>query len=327
MNKRYDTKIIEMLERTALWVLLAAGLVTSAAADAQTRYRQWTDPDAAKKAASDKRSLLDELNELVNQAERARAASPDFLADLKSLIRRHDNPWRVSLVREDFSDGDYTRNPIWKVTEGKFWIEKSFGLRAGFDAPTAPAGQSQNQGTGGQDVAGQLLGAILNKALGGKQTRDQGGDTAANRETSRAVRRAAIHLDSRITNAFSIRVELTSWRDQGSLELGLYQGSSPSSGYRLTYRTGAEPSLELARASPRGRGIIESGQNKVVLEDKKPHVILWTRDRQGAMKVSIDGKVHLNTADRSLRDPFDGLQLINRSGDYIIRRIDIDGTG
>jgi hypothetical protein len=45
------------------------------------------------------------------------------------------------------------------------------------------------------------------------------------------------------------------------------------------------------------------------------------------MVVKVDGKVLLQASDRGFRDPFNGFVLANHDGDYILRRIAIEGTG
>ena len=63
-----------------------------------------------------------------------------------------------------------------------------------------------------------------------------------------------------------------------------------------------------------------------MLEDKRTHVILWTRDRFGEMSVSVDGKELIKTNDRRFLESFTGFKLTNHGGDYIISRVTIDGT-
>ncbi len=44
------------------------------------------------------------------------------------------------------------------------------------------------------------------------------------------------------------------------------------------------------------------------------------------MVVKIDGAQVMEVTDRSFRDPFDGVALVNGGGDYALRSITIDGT-
>ena len=61
--------------------------------------------------------LVDEIRGLIDEV--ARAADPRFVRDVRSVLGRYDNFWRVSLVVENFRDGDFTRNPAWVVADGE----------------------------------------------------------------------------------------------------------------------------------------------------------------------------------------------------------------
>ena len=63
----------------------------------------------------------------------------------------------------------------------------------------------------------------------------------------------------------------------------------------------------------------------VALEDKKTHRIGWTRRADGSMTVSVDGKALIRARDQGLRDPFDGLALVNRGGDFIVKSVAVWG--
>lgn len=307
-----------MFRRYPLLVGVAVAAVIAGPALAQTKYAPWQDPNAAKQSVQKSQALIDELNKLIDDAEKSRAADPRFLSDLRDLARRHERPWRVTLVSDDFSDGNFTQNPVWKVTAGKFWIEKGYGLR-GTATETQPTSDGQKK-VRGEDVATQLLGSILNQALGGRQEGQQ--QTAA----PPASPRAAISLPRRISNAFALRLEMNSWKEEGRLEIGPYQGAQPVAGYRLVYRSGGTPSLQLVRVSSRGTTVLVSDPKSVKLEDRRNHVVEWTRDRAGVMVVRIDGSERIRANDNGFRDDFSGFQLVNVGGDYTLGRITIEGT-
>ena len=62
---------------------------------------------------------VDEIRDLIDEVDRARAADPRFVRDARSVLRRYDNPWRVPLAAKDFRDGDFPRNPAWVVDGGE----------------------------------------------------------------------------------------------------------------------------------------------------------------------------------------------------------------
>ncbi|OWJ66924.1 hypothetical protein, partial [Inquilinus limosus] len=75
--------------RALLPVLAAALLSTTvlavpALAQNTQRYAPWQPP-----GQDQTKAMLDELSRMVSQAERDKAASPDFIADLKGLVQRY----------------------------------------------------------------------------------------------------------------------------------------------------------------------------------------------------------------------------------------------
>ena len=91
----------------ACLALSLAGVDVSAQSQT-SKYQTWENPDQTASPASDDprvQALLDELAALVDEADRARAADPRFLEDLRELIRGYDWPWRLEILDEDFSDG------------------------------------------------------------------------------------------------------------------------------------------------------------------------------------------------------------------------------
>ena len=286
---------------------IVALLLIALPVSAQQPYSSWSNPETSGKTL---RELVDELNSLVDKAEKARAGDPVFLRDLRNLVRSYDTPMQSTVLLDDFVDGDFNINPVWTVSAGRYWVEKDWGLRSAVTAQAQNTSQPQTTKSGGKDVALAIFGAILKKAA-----KNSGATTS----TPAPPQAATIHSAVAISNAFSMEFELSSWQPQGRLDIGPYQGTNTNSGYRLSYTPGG--AMALHRVTSKGSSIIQQSTSNIPLEDKKAHTVIWTRDKNARMSVTVDAKTVLNFTDRGFSDPFQGVTISNSGGDYIIKRI------
>ena len=272
-------------------------------------------------------ALIKELNEQFDRGERERLIDPWFLRDLRQTLAGYEWPWGRRLLSDDFSGRGPQPDPPWKVTAGEFLMDWRFGLRSVVKQRTEVRQREQTRPSE-KEAVGQLFGQILQEALQGKPKEQE-------REPERPSEPgyAAVIAPVAITNAFALRLEMTSRQVDASsprFEFGPYQGANASAGYRLAYVAGAKagaPSLELVKLSPRGTvSTIELYDKPLKLEDGKAHVIIWTRDRRGRMVVKIDDNQVIDVTDRRFRDPFDGFTVVNGGGDYALRSLTIDGS-
>ncbi len=292
----------------ALIVLMLASLPLSA----QQKYSAWSNPDGS---GGTTQELIDKLNALIDEAEKSRAADPVFLHDLRALTQGNAAPKSVSVFSDDFSDGDFSANPEWNVSEGRFWVEKDWGLRSAITAASAAETEQQTKQADGKDLALAIFGAVLQQATKNQSEPTQ--KTAAKQEV------AAIYSTVAIANAFSMEFEISSWQPHGQIDIGPFQGTDTNSGYRLSYAPGG--AWALLRMTAQGTSVIKQSTKSVPLEDQKSHTIVWSRDARARMSVSIDGEAVFSTTDRSFSDPFDGIAITNQGGDYIIKRIAVAG--
>ncbi len=280
-------------------------------------------------------ALIEELNTLLNRGEQERLIDPWFLRDLRAAISRYDRPWTETLLSDDFSARGPQPDPPWQVTAGEFLIDWRHGLRSVVEKSAATSTQSTGGGkTDEKDLGKALLGALLQGALQGQQ--QGGGSQQSRQEPQTGPSFSALQAPIRFSNAFAIDVTLSlrtlqRGGDDG-FELGPYQGVNAGSGYRLSYiagdsAAGSAGSLQLLKVSTRGGvATIEYADRPIQLLDGQPHSLSWTRDRDGAMTISIDGIEVMRVTDRSFRDPFDGFAVVNRGGDIALRQISIAGV-
>ncbi|WP_419798369.1 MAG: hypothetical protein ACNI26_01365 [Terasakiella sp.] len=284
----------------------------------EPRYSSWSDPNKEVSQQSDAlKNMIQELNNLVKEAEQARAADPRFLQDLKNLTNRYGQTTvpRVTL-QDDFADGNFTESPVWQVVSGKYWIEKGYGLRSFVDGSSTAsnAGSSSARKVSKEELLIGVLGAVL----GGKtQTQPQEQAQATSVASS-----AEIYTDHTISNNFEIDMDMSSWVDGGHLEFGPYQGTNRQTGYRLVYQGGQSPALQLVRHYSNSSAVV-ARYDILKLEDQKNHKLVWKRGAGGRITVRVDDKVVIDVKDHSFKDKFAGFILTNKKGDFTVKSISI----
>jgi len=292
--------------------VVACALLSAGPALSQSKYSTWSDPAKTGPEADGGgvQQLLERLNALIDSAEKARAADPVFLKDLRALAGDYAGPAQKTVFADDFADGEFAANSAWTVTEGRYWVEQGWGLRSAVTPEDVPA---ETQPQSKQNLGLAILGAVL------KQATEGSGATVS--QSAAPAPRAAIHAAVAIANAFTMAFEIYSTGPQGRLDIGPYQGAGQAGGYRLAYTPGGR--LELLRVGAASSAVVQTSAAPLALEDQKTHALIWTRDGQGKMRVTLDGTEILATADRGYRDPFDGIAIVNHGGDYIIRRVSV----
>jgi len=199
-------------------------------------------------------------------------------------------------ARDDFSDGDHTRNPAWRIASGQLEVRNG-GLNS---VVTPPAARPQNVGR-------QILEELMKQQLGGESSAQD--DTAA----------AVAYLPIRsIASVFRITMLLSGSAEPYShIDLGPYRGNGLNYGYRLSNRSN-QP-LQLVFTDERGTAVLASAKYR--LENSVPQQIVWTRDADGRMTVSRDDEVLIDVVDRKLTDGFDGFSLINAGGEWTLHEV------
>ena len=248
------------------------------------------------------RASADLLERLRQTEQEAEASEPPTLASS-----------RVAL-QDDFSDGDYRRNPAWTVLSGDFEVDEN-GLRS-----IVAAGRRSDRDTRdlSTDRPEELGLAVLELILEQTSNNRQG-------EGPPPSNPAQIFVNAPVDNAFRMELELASRQRPGSLQLGLFQGNRPNgTGYRLVYTAGARPGLSLIRLISGNMEVVARHEGQLDLEDGQFHRIVWTRDENGRMQVRVDDQRLLRVQDNGLRDPFQGVVMANQQGDYTLRRIRLE---
>jgi len=293
--------------------LLAAGAISLAALAASPatyaedstatptqQYKPW-----AGATGQQLKALITDLKAKIAAAEQSQAASPDFLDDLKALVTKYETLQTsgqtvtapvTQVFSDTFADGDYTSNPTWKVSAGTWTVDPN-GTNRGLNSKIRPQKLNINN----------VLGALLNS---------QNGNTNQNQF-------ASIYTAVKIPNAFALKVTMTSKDTQGALNLGVYQGASGTTLYRLVYQPGGTPGIAIQKVTSSGVTTLGSSSGVLNLEDGKPHTLLFSRDNLGGMKATVDDKVLATAKDTSLTGDMNGLLFINSGGAYYLREVKV----
>lgn len=299
------------LAMLALAPLIAGGTLWGdmpAARAQSTTYQPWTAPQAESPATQ---KLVTELKAIIAQGEKDKAASPDFLADLKKSIATYEaalpgsgTAAPVSQAKpfsDSFADGEFTSNPAWKVSAGSWSVDRG-GSNIGLVSKMRR-----------QESLDTLLGGLLNP----QGTQQQNGQTAY----------ASIYAKAKLPAAFNFTTSFTSKDRYGGLHMSLYQGASAQTQYRVSYQPGSKTGLLLQRVTPQGATTLGSFQGAVNLEDGKPHDVTLLRDAAGKMTILVDGKLAITANDPTLKGDFDGILYTNVGGSYWIRKVSVQPQG
>jgi hypothetical protein len=289
---------------------ISAGSIGSAALAQESTYQPWagaTQSQANQTGDQKLNSLVTDLNALIKKAESANAADPTFIADLKKLAAKYPvtgaKPSTAGQVflYDNFSDGNYTANPVWKVSAGS-WKVDTKGATVGLNS------------TIGQSTSNKVTGNDVLKAILGVQEQQAPQSTYA-----------SIYTAAPISNTFKMTVKLTSFNKNGPINIGPYQGASASSGYRLVYHPGKDTGFVLQRIVGNQVTQVGSYNDPINLEDGKVHELTWQREATGKMRVYLDGQQLIIATDTQITGNFDGWLNVNQGGAYWIREIKVVG--
>lgn len=259
-------------------------------------------------------SLLQELEQIIEDADRRMIAHPTFLNELRTLVQQYRDQIRQVFFSDDFSDGDYTHSPEWSVISGDFTITEDDRLRSQVAPQYRTRQESRRKRSDYREEAVEL---ILKEILGSSSSEE----TTERPSTSQRVsydQEAVIETRMPFAAAFELEFTILAEPSQGSMEVVLLGGEPVRPRYRLVYHASpsVERPIEIVRDSYGRKYVIQAATAYPVLEDGIEHRVQWTRDIRGNMSVLIDGEPVLHTAEIFYTDSFSGMALVNRGGTY-----------
>jgi peptidoglycan hydrolase-like protein with peptidoglycan-binding domain len=261
---------------------------------------------------------VEELRTIVSRAETNREADREVFTALNALIERHETHSVGVIVDENFSDGDYARNPRWLVSSGKFWVTRDDGLRTEVTSRSQAQGGFSTSGSSGKDVGLALLGALLSQGKSASKTTSQ---NAASSSGS-----AEITLPVNIPAAFSLETRLLSGERSGHLEVGLYASADAVDGYRLVYMGTSRRNLQLIRVERGQEALIAFYDRPINFEDGREHRLAMKRSSRGRIEIAVDSRPVLRVIDSAFGRGLRGFKMTNRGGNYALRGVVITGN-
>jgi hypothetical protein len=264
-------------------------------------------------------AMVDELRALTDKARNQRAADRWLINSMDDLAARYDWPWRRKLLMEDFSDGNFNRNPAWQVVSGQFWVDRRLGLRS---QVTASSTSQQTEKEKKKKLKDALAEAALDALLGPAPNNQNG-----NSGSGTSYREAEIHLPLRIPATFALETSFSFHNapgEQGEMGLALMQDQRGAHGYQLNLLSGNKTSVELTLRRGGRTSIIER-MDLNSFDARQSHTLEWRHDAYGQIEVSLDGKRLFRIRDRSFRNDFSRLGITNYSGDVAIQGVTVYG--
>jgi len=250
-------------------------------------------------------NLLNELESKVNDADKRMIAHPNFLKNLQALIEKYRDKLRNVFLKENFSDGDYTKEPKWEVVSGQFKITPSKRLwNTVFEERPVEKPATKEK----PDLFGVLLKEVLKPSS----------DKEEEKTPTPEIKEASIRTKVKIGPAFEVDIRMVSESQRGSMEIVLLGGEKRIPFYRMVYNASpsSERPIQIFRERNSRSYLIDEAIKYPSLDDGALHRVQWIRDMQGNMKVMVDGKEVLSTVEVFYKKNFSGFSIINRGGTY-----------
>ncbi|MBW2466530.1 MAG: hypothetical protein JRF02_04445 [Deltaproteobacteria bacterium] len=261
--------------------------------------------------------LINELDLIIDEGTKSRAAHPGFLQDLNSIIDRYRVPKKLVFFSDNFADNNFTENPTWNVKKGSFRINRYGSLYSAI-AASKPSPAEETEAESDTDRNLRILFGVINELA-----KDKNADQEPENEIDT---QAIISSEAAIANSFILDFSFRSNSEWGSTSIGLVQGDDPQSGYHLVYQASPaenRPMQLIKYRNGKPYVIEEIFDNSPDLDDDIEHKIRFIRKANGKMVVKVDNIELMRATDLSYQDDFTGVMIVNNGGSYSYDNIEI----
>ena len=203
------------------------------------------------------------------------------------------------MLRDNFDDGNFTADPVWKVLGQEFTIG-SGALKS--SVTLSPQTQEDRQ----QALVSGLLQQVFGVQLA--------------QEPNTAGIATGLSFPNDYVLNFTLRE--TSNRP-GRMNLGAYTGNNATHGYRLLYDGQAAQPLSIIAGSASGFTTVASTSQGPKLDDGNLHRITINRTENGRIAVVVDDVPVLSVTDQSITATHEGISFVNASGDWEIDEVEL----
>ena len=254
-------------------------------------------------------SLLKNLEQTIEDADKRMVAHPSFLNELRELVREYKGKLRKVFFFDNFSDGDYIKNPTWKIRQGQFSITSDEKLKSIVKLEPPPASTSSS------DKESNLE-ALFDSLFGGDDDEEE---VKSNDQQPKKKDKALIESLAQIGPAFEVDFSFITETTDGVMEVTLLGGKKNKPRYRLIYRFSLEKAfpIRIIRAGKaEKRRVIKTEALPSITEKNQLHILQWILNEKGNMEVLFDGKQILSTKEHFYKGGFTGIRLVNRGGTF-----------
>lgn len=246
--------------------------------------------------------LKNKLNKIIRKAKRKNGAEPWVIRQLEMLTKNAQvNPWPSQVLIDNFSSRNNSNSFDWQIASGAFQLKPNSGL-IGFP------NNSWNYSSNNSDQFGTVLfNNLINHATGDHSQR----------------RIAKIQRNIDFANAFSLKVETTQLQQTEGLVLSCSTDKNNLNGYRLVFRP-RQDKIKLLRVGKNRTFEIMNLTSQLDIENNRPHTIIWDRNEDGLMRISLDGQNLFTATDNHMSMPFQQISIAHIGEQFILKNVELN---